>query len=48
MLHSPLSIAETERITGIRRDLLRMWERRYGFPAPMRDADGDRFIPKNR
>lgn len=45
MPQSQLSIADTEKITGIRRDLLRMWERRYGFPCPLRDEEGDRLYP---
>lgn len=36
------NISAVERETGISRDLLRMWERRYGFPAPERDANGER------
>ncbi len=36
------SIADIERSTGISRETLRIWERRYGFPAPARDAGGDR------
>lgn len=38
-----LPIAAVERETGIPKDLLRMWERRYGFPLPARDAAGDRL-----
>jgi DNA-binding transcriptional MerR regulator len=37
-----LPINAVERETGISKELLRMWERRYGFPAPSRDAQGDR------
>ena len=40
-----LSIAEVERQTGIRPATLRMWEKRYGFPQPMRDRHGDRIYP---
>lgn len=36
------SIAHVEQTTGIPKELLRMWERRYGFPQPARDAQGDR------
>lgn len=36
------SIAEVERDTGLGKDTLRVWERRYGFPAPTRDAFGER------
>jgi MerR family transcriptional regulator, light-induced transcriptional regulator len=37
-----LSIAAVERDTGLSKDTLRVWERRYGFPAPQRDAIGER------
>jgi DNA-binding transcriptional MerR regulator/methylmalonyl-CoA mutase cobalamin-binding subunit len=37
-----LSIAEVERDTGLSKDTLRVWERRYGFPKPRRDAFGER------
>lgn len=37
-----LSIAAVERDTGLSKDTLRVWERRYGFPAPGRDAIGER------
>lgn len=40
-----LTIAAVERDTGLSKDLLRVWERRYGFPAPTRDAQGDRCYP---
>lgn len=38
-----LSIADVERDTGLSKDTLRIWERRYGFPAPQRDALGERL-----
>lgn len=38
-----LSIAQVSRETGLEKDVLRVWEKRYGFPAPMRDAQGDRL-----
>jgi len=38
-----VSIAAVERDTGLSKDTLRVWERRYGFPAPHRDAHGQRF-----
>jgi methylmalonyl-CoA mutase cobalamin-binding subunit len=38
-------IAAVERDTGISKDTLRVWERRYGFPAPLRDATGERVYP---
>lgn len=37
-----LSIAAVERDTGLSKDTLRVWERRYGFPAPTRDTLGER------
>ncbi len=37
-----LSIAAVERDTGLSKDTLRVWERRYGFPAPSRDPVGER------
>jgi MerR family transcriptional regulator, light-induced transcriptional regulator len=40
-----LSIAAVERDTGLSKDTLRVWERRYGFPLPARDAVGERAYP---
>ncbi len=46
--HAPMehsasySISDVERETGITREILRIWERRYGFPTPHRDSRGDR------
>jgi DNA-binding transcriptional MerR regulator/methylmalonyl-CoA mutase cobalamin-binding subunit len=40
-----LTIASVERDTGLSKDTLRVWERRYGFPAPERDALGERLYP---
>lgn len=37
-----LTIADIELETGIAKDTLRVWERRYGFPTPERDAQGER------
>lgn len=39
------SIAAVERDTGLSKDVLRMWERRYGFPLPDRDSNGERSYP---
>ena len=36
------------RITGLRREQLYMWQRRYGFPSPLRDAFGDRVYPPDQ
>lgn len=38
-----LGIAAVERDTGLSKDTLRVWERRYGFPAPVRDEHGERL-----
>lgn len=40
-----LTIAAVERDTGIAKETLRVWERRYGFPTPARDALGERVYP---
>ncbi len=40
-----LTIAAVERDTRISKDTLRVWERRYGFPQPLRDAHGERLYP---
>jgi DNA-binding transcriptional MerR regulator len=37
------SIGVVERDTGIGRDTLRVWERRYGFPEPVRNDKGERM-----
>ena len=37
------NISAVERDTGLSKDLLRMWERRYGYPSPARDASGERL-----
>jgi DNA-binding transcriptional MerR regulator/methylmalonyl-CoA mutase cobalamin-binding subunit len=37
-----LNISSVERETGLSKDVLRMWERRYGFPQPGRDDNGER------
>ena len=38
-----IGISEVERDTGLSKDTLRMWERRYGFPTPTRDRFGERL-----
>jgi methanogenic corrinoid protein MtbC1 len=40
-----LSISGVERDTGLSKDVLRMWERRYQFPRPLRDKHGERIYP---
>lgn len=42
------NIAAVERDTGLPKDTLRVWERRYGFPAPARDANGERQYPPDQ
>jgi DNA-binding transcriptional MerR regulator/methylmalonyl-CoA mutase cobalamin-binding subunit len=39
------NIGVVERETGIGKDTLRVWEKRYGFPVPVRDAGEDRLYP---
>ena len=42
------SIGAVERDTGIKRDTLRVWERRYGFPVPIRNDKGERLYPEEQ
>jgi DNA-binding transcriptional MerR regulator/methylmalonyl-CoA mutase cobalamin-binding subunit len=43
-----VGIAAVERDTGLTKDTLRVWERRYGFPQPDRDAFGQRaYTPQD-
>lgn len=42
MIEPSFTIASVERDTGLSKDVLRVWERRYGFPVPTRDANGER------
>ena len=44
-LRTGLGISAVERDTGLSKDTLRVWERRYGFPRPGRDALGERLYP---
>ena len=39
------TIAAVERDVGLSKDVLRVWERRYGFPVPNRDPHGERLYP---
>jgi MerR family transcriptional regulator, light-induced transcriptional regulator len=43
-----LHIAAVERETGLGKDTLRVWERRYGFPQPLRNANGERIYPSEQ
>ncbi|NMG75957.1 MerR family transcriptional regulator [Aromatoleum diolicum] len=47
-LDTHLGIAAVERDTGLPKDTLRVWERRYGFPQPSRDAHGERLYPREQ
>ena len=42
------NIGTVERETGIGKDTLRIWERRYGFPVPVRDKREDRLYPEEQ
>lgn len=46
--HGYLHIREVVRVTGLRREQLYMWQRRYGFPSPARDTFGDRIYPPDQ
>ena len=39
------SISDVEREIGVAKETLRVWERRYGFPQPLRDGSGERLYP---
>ncbi|AXA92338.1 MerR family transcriptional regulator [Massilia sp. YMA4] len=41
----PCSISDVERDTGVAKETLRVWERRYDFPQPQRDPFGERLYP---
>ena len=43
-----LNIGAVERETGLSKDVLRMWERRYGFPDPVRDDNAERLYPPDQ
>lgn len=44
----PVPIGIAERDTGFSKDTLRIWERRYGFPSPVRDPAGERAYPPDQ
>ena len=44
-LSPAFSIGDVERDTGLAKETLRVWERRYAFPQPQRDAFGERSYP---
>lgn len=39
------TISDVERDTGVAKETLRVWERRYEFPRPHRDPNGERVYP---
>lgn len=43
-----VNISAVERDTGLSKDTLRVWERRYGFPSPSRDSNGERVYPADQ
>ena len=43
-----LNISAVERETGLSKDVLRIWERRYGFPEPHRDDNAERQYPQEQ
>ncbi|HVL58853.1 MAG TPA: MerR family transcriptional regulator [Burkholderiaceae bacterium] len=45
---SSVPIAAVERDTGLSKDTLRVWERRYGFPSPERGPSGERLYPRDQ
>ena len=45
MKEAQFTIAAVEREVGLTKDVLRVWERRYGFPVPNRDPHGERLYP---
>ena len=45
MIEPQFTIAAVEREVGLSKDVLRVWERRYGFPVPNCDPHGERLYP---
>ena len=43
-----INIATAERETGLGKDTLRVWEKRYGFPTPTRDSKGERLYSREQ
>lgn len=43
-----LTISAVERETGLSKDTLRIWERRYRFPEPVRDENGERVYSEEQ
>lgn len=44
----PSTISDVERDTGLAKETLRVWERRYNFPHPERDTFGERVYPSDQ
>lgn len=42
------TISDVERDTGLAKETLRVWERRYDFPRPERDTFGERVYPSEQ
>jgi DNA-binding transcriptional MerR regulator len=40
-----MTIGSVERDCGLPKETLRVWERRYGFPNPLRDRNDERLYP---
>jgi methanogenic corrinoid protein MtbC1 len=47
-LPAPMTISAVERDTGLGKDTLRVWERRYAFPTPLRHTTGERLYPADQ
>lgn len=48
MENTCFSISAVERELGLSKDVLRAWERRYGFPVPSRDERDERLYPADQ
>ena len=48
MNNEAVSIADIDASTGLAKDVIRKWEIRYGYPRPLRDANGDRLYPADQ
>jgi DNA-binding transcriptional MerR regulator/methylmalonyl-CoA mutase cobalamin-binding subunit len=46
--HVGIGIGAIAQEIGLTKDTLRVWERRYGFPQPMRSAGGERLYPQEQ
>ncbi|MBV8470273.1 MAG: MerR family transcriptional regulator [Burkholderiaceae bacterium] len=42
------TISDVERDTGVAKETLRVWERRYDFPRPVRDPNGERVYSEEQ